>query len=229
MKKHLFTLIITVFCANLYAATRSKAPDPTVFTININKEEAWKRLLELLVSNNVPLKFTDKNAGVIQSDCVGLGSHYSLVNADHPRAWALCETLLDADTLFLFPKIINGALHIGLREIDDKNVEVSINLTNIAAIYRDSVNKKDINLRIASTRRLEKIIADYLATPENMPKLAFDLPLATFGESPYQKKKRAALVAERRMQTNKRSQRIAYIALVCVLVLRIAPYVFQYF
>jgi hypothetical protein len=229
MKKHLFTLIITAFCANLFAITRSKAPDPTVFTINITKEEAWKRLLELLVGNNVPLKLVDKNAGIIQSDCVGLGSHYSLANADHPRAWALCETILDADTLFLFPKTINGVLDISLRETDDKNVEVSINLTNIAAIYHDTINKKDINLRIASTRRLEKIIAEYLATPENMPKLAFDLPLAAFGDSPYQKKKRAALVTQKRIQTNKRSRRIFNLILLGIAVYTLGPYVFLLF
>jgi hypothetical protein len=196
MKQLQLTVIAVLFSFNMYAITHTKTIDPVIISINLPKEQVWQRLLDLLVANNVPLKFADKNSGLIQSERVGLGSHYALSNADDSTAWALCETVIlpVGDSFYMYPQIIHTELQVYVRETADGTVLLSVNLMNLTASYTHRVLDIDRNLAIESTKRLENLIGNYLKSYQPMPNLAFDPPLAVFGETPSQTNRRMVLL-----------------------------------
>lgn len=195
--KHLqLTVIAVLISFNMYAITHTKPIDPVIIPINLPKEQVWQRLLDLFVANNVPVKFADKNSGLIQSERVGLGSHYALKNADDSLAWALCEAVIlpQGDSFYMYPQIIHTELQVYVRETADGTVLLSINLMNLTASYTHRVLDIDRDLAIESTKRLENIIGDYLKAYAPMPNLTFDPPNAIFGETPSQTNRRMVLL-----------------------------------
>jgi hypothetical protein len=197
MKKILFTLITLFISVNLFAITHSKSikpNDPIVFSINLPKDQVWQRLMDLFVANSIPIKFMDKSSGFIQSEKIGLGTHYALANADDSLAWALCEVVntSEPDSFYVFPQIINTELQVYVRETTEGKVLLSLNLMNLAASYYTERTGSTYNFGIKSTERLENIIVHYLSTYDKLPLLAFDPPFATYGEAPYQTERRKA-------------------------------------
>jgi hypothetical protein len=199
MKQFQLTVIVVLFSANIYAIINSKPIDPVVISTNLSKEQVWQRLVGLFVGNSIPIKLTDKNSGLIQSESLGLGSHYALKHADDSLAWALCETVKspEGDSFYLFPQIINGELQVYIQETSDGKTLLSVNLTNLRAIQRDRYFGLDKNWAIESTKRLENRVAQYLTSYEQMPTFAFDDPTATFGEAPSQIERREIASLER--------------------------------
>jgi hypothetical protein len=195
--KQCILFIATLWSLNCSAITHLKPVDPIVISTNLPKEQVWQRLLGLFVSNNIPIKLMDKNSGLMQSERIGLGSHYTLKNADDSTCWALCEVVKnpEGDGLYLFPQTINGEIQVYVQETEGK-VLLSINLMNLTATLRDSKIEIDRTFDIQSTKRLENIIGKYLQTYEQMPSLALDPPFATFGESPSQTQKRDSIALE---------------------------------
>jgi fructose-1,6-bisphosphatase len=159
----------------------------------------WQRLIGLFVGNSIPIKLMDKSSGLIQSERLGLGSHYALKHADDSLAWALCETVRspEGDSFYLFPQVINGELQVYVQEMVDGKTLLSVNLMNLKATYRDLATENEREYMIESTKRLENLIGNYLKTYERMPSLNFDPPSATFGEAPSQVARRARLEQER--------------------------------
>jgi hypothetical protein len=198
MKQLLLTVIIALICLNSnafnYPKPFKKSLDPIVMSVNLPKEDVWKRLVGLFVSNSIPIKLMDKSTGLIQSEKIGLGSHYALTNADDSTSWALCEVLTSPEGIgfYWYPQIINGELQIYVQETADGKTLLSINLMNLAAYNPNLIMGNDRTWMIESTKRLENNIANYLSTYAKMPAFAFDPPLATFGEPPSQIAKREA-------------------------------------
>ena len=207
MKQLYVTVFAVLMWTSLFAITHSKPIDPVIIPINLPKEQVWQRLLDLFVSNNIPVKFADKNSGLIQSERVGLGSHYALTNADDSLAWALCEAVIlpEGDSFYMYPQIIHTELQVYVRETADGTVLLSVNLMNLTASYTHRVLDIDRNLAIESTKRLENLIGNYLKTYQPMPNLAFDPPLAVFGETPSQTKRRMILL-QKVSEENRKNQ-----------------------
>jgi hypothetical protein len=198
--KHLqLTVLAVLISFNLFAITRSKSIDPIVISTNLSKEQVWQRLIGLFVGNSIPIKLMDKSSGLIQSESLGLGSHYALKHADDSLAWALCETVRspEGDSFYLFPQVIDGELQVYVQETVDGKTLLSVNLMNLKATYRDLTTENEREYMIESTKRLENLIGDYLKTYEQMPSLNFDSPLSTFGEAPSQTARREALALKR--------------------------------
>lgn len=186
--KYFIFFIAAIVSLNSAATTRLKPVDPIVFSINLSKEKAWQKILDLFVANSIPIKLMDKSSGLIQSEKIGLGSHYTLKNADDGTVWALCEVVNVAtnDNFYLYPQTINTELQVYIREATDSTVLLSINLMNLSAKHHDAYTGNDREFELKSTKRLENIVANYFSTNERMPTLAFDPPFATFGDAPSQ-------------------------------------------
>ena len=195
MKQLLLSVFASILYLNMFAITNSKPIDPVVISINLPKEQVWQRVMDLFVANSIPIKLMDKASGLIQSERLGLGSHYALKHADDSLAWALCASVKspEGDSFYLFPQVINTELQVYVRETADGKVLLSLNLMNMMAASHDPDTGNDRDFAIQSTKRLENIIGNYLKSYEPMPNLNFDPPMATFGEPPSQIKRRAAL------------------------------------
>ncbi len=205
MKQLLLSAFASLMCLNMFAITHTKTIDPVVITINLPKEQVWQRVMDLFVANSIPIKLMDKTSGLIQSDRLGLGSHYALKHADDSLAWALCDAVksLEGDSFYLFPHVINTELQVYVRETADGKVLLSLNLMNMMAASHDPDTGNDRDFAIQSTKRLENIIGNYLKSYAPMPNLAFDPPLATFGEAPSQIKRRTALAQRKAAEAEK--------------------------
>ncbi len=203
MKQLQVTVIAVLISINLFAITHPKPIDPVVISTNLSKEQVWQRLVGLFVGNSIPIKLMDKSSGLIQSERLGLGSHYALKHADDSLAWALSETVKspEGDSFYLFPQIINGELQVYVQETADGKPLLSVNLMNLKATQREPYLGLDKNWAIESTKRLEYRVAQYLTTHKQMPTLAFDDPLATFGEAPSQIARREAAALEHRCRS----------------------------
>jgi hypothetical protein len=211
-----FSLLICaiLFTTNLFAITTPKPIDPVVFSLKVTKDQAWQKVMDLFVANSIPIKLMDKSSGLIQSDKIGLGSHYALSNADDSVSWALCETVQSTESavsytvqstfstttaqvqnavFYQFPQVINAELQVYVRETADGSVLLSINLMNLAANAMDVNTGNTRDFAIKTSKRLENMIGNFLNSNEKMPSLNFDPPFATFGEPPSQAKKRAFL------------------------------------
>jgi hypothetical protein len=211
-----FSLLICAvsLSTHLFAITTPKPIDPVVFSLKISKDQAWQKVMDLFVANSIPIKLMDKSSGLIQSDKIGLGSHYALSNADDSVSWALCEAVKSAESVsytvekpfstttvqtqgesgtffYHFPQIINAELQVYVRETDDGTVLLSINLMNLSASAVDANTGNTRDFAIKTSKRLENTIGNFLNSSEKMPTLNFDPPFATFGEPPSQAKKRA--------------------------------------
>jgi hypothetical protein len=199
MKQLQLTVIAVLISFNMFAITHAKTIDPVVISTNLSKEQVWQRLMGLFVGNSIPIKLMDKSSGLIQSERLGLGSHYVLKHADDSLAWALCETVKspEGDSFYLFPQIINGELQVYVQETVEGKTLLIVNLMNLKATYRDLTTGNEREYEIQSTKRLENIIGNYLKTYERMPNLNFDPPLSTFGEAPSQVARRERLEKER--------------------------------
>jgi hypothetical protein len=208
MKRLILSAFASMICLNMFAITHSKPIDPVVITVNLPKEQVWQRVMDLFVANSIPIKLMDKSSGLIQSERIGLGSHYALKHADDSLAWALCETVKspEGDSFYLFPQVINTELQVYVRETADGKVLLSLNLMNMMAASHDPNTGNDRDFAIQSTKRLENIIGNYLKTFEPMPNLAFDPPMATFGEPPSQVKRRAALAQKQAVQNQAKAK-----------------------
>ncbi len=195
MKQLLLSAFASILCLNMFAITHTKPIDPVVITVNLPKEQVWQRVMDLFVANSIPIKLMDKSSGLIQSERLGLGSHYALKHADDSLAWALCDAVKssEGDSFYLFPQVINTELQVYVRETADGKVLLSLNLMNMMAASHDPDTGNDRDFAIKSTKRLENIIGNYLTAYQPMPNLNFDPPMATFGEAPSQIKRRAAL------------------------------------
>ena len=195
MKRRLLSAFISILCLNMYAITYIKTVDPVVITVNLPKEQVWQRVMDLFVANSIPIKLMDKSSGLIQSERLGLGTHYALKHADDSLAWALCDAVKsqEGDSFYFYPQIINTELQVYVRETSDGKVLLSLNLMNMMAASHDINTGNDRDFAIKSTKRLENIIGSYLTSYQPMPNLAFDPPMATFGEAPSQIRRRAAL------------------------------------
>jgi hypothetical protein len=202
MKRLILSVFASMICLNMFAITHTKPIDPVVITLNLPKEQVWQRVMDLFVANSIPIKLMDKSSGLIQSDRIGLGSHYALKHADDSLAWALCASVKspEGDSFYFFPQIINTELQVYVRETADGTVLLSLNLMNMAATSEVPETGNVRDFPIQSTKRLENIIGNYLKSFEPMPNLAFDPPLATFGEAPSQVKRRATLAQKRAVQ-----------------------------
>jgi hypothetical protein len=214
MKQCLLFLAI-LMTLNGSAITRSNPIDPVVFSLNLSKDQAWQRITDLFVSNSVPIKFMDKSSGLIQSDKIGLGSHYALKTADDSVSWVLCAGIRspEGEGFYLFPEVINAELQIYLRETGEGKVLLSVNLMNLTANARDLNAGVDRDFAIQSSKRLEQLIGNFLNGNEKIPTLNFDPPLATFGEPPSQVKKRQALAKFPRNEAGKDGEGIGLVAL----------------
>jgi hypothetical protein len=192
MKKLLLSVFASIVCLNMFAITNSKPVDPVVISLNLPKEQVWQRVMDLFVGNSIPIKLMDKTSGLIQSERLGLGSHYALKHADDSLAWALCASVksLEGDSFYFYPQVINTELQVYVRETADGKVLLSLNLMNLTATSHDPDTGNDRDFPIQSTKRLENIIGNYLKSFEPMPNLNFDPPMATFGEPPSQIKRR---------------------------------------
>jgi hypothetical protein len=202
-----------LFCAallstQLFAITTPKPIDPVVFSINATKDKTWQKVMDLFVANSIPIKLMDKSSGLIQSDKIGLGSHYALNNADDSVSWALCEAVKSAEGegLYQFPQVINAELQVYVRETAEGTVLLSINLLNLAANATDVNTGNTRDFAIKTSKRLENIIGNFLNSNEKMPTLAFDPPFATFGEPPSQVKKRLILAQANKKNAEKDEQ-----------------------
>jgi hypothetical protein len=195
MKQTLLTIVIAFISLNLAAITQPKPIDPVVFSVALPKDKAWQKVVDLFVANSIPIKFMDKSSGLIQSDRLGLGTHYTWKGADDSTSWALCEAVPSGEGsgYYLFPDVINTDLQVYVREVDADNVLLSVNLMNIKAeshnLYGEFVREFDVK----TSKRLEKQIGDFVMTNVKMPNLTFDPPYATYGEPPVQTRKRNAL------------------------------------
>jgi hypothetical protein len=209
MKQIYIAALAVLISLPLFAVTHPKTIDPVIIPINLPKDQVWQRLLDLFVANNVPLKFADKNSGLIQSERVGIGSHYALKNADDSLAWALCEAVIlpGGDSFYMYPQIIHTELQVYLRETANGTVLLSVNLMNLTASYTHRVSDIDRNLAIESTKRLENLIGDYLKTYQPMPNLAFDPPNAIFGETPSQTNRRIDFAPKNKRSESKKARR----------------------
>ncbi len=190
--KQILLFIATLMGLNSFAITHSKPIDPIVFSINLPKEQAWQKVMDLFVANSIPIKLMDKSSGLIQSDKIGLGTHYALKSMDDSVSWALCPAIPNPEGagLYFFPQIINAELQVYVREVDGGNVLLSVNLMNSKAESYNAETNVNREFDVHSSKRLETIIGNYIQSNEKMPTLAFDPPFATFGEPPSQIKKR---------------------------------------
>lgn len=208
MKQLFLTALAVLISTHIWAITHPKPVDPVIIPINLPKDQVWQRLLDLFVANNIPIKFADKNSGLIQSERVGIGSHYALKNANDSLAWALCEAVIlpEGDSFYMYPQIIHTELQVYIRETTDGTVLLSVNLMNLTASYTHRVSNIDRDLVIESTKRLENTIGDYLKTNQLMPNLAFDPPNAVFGETPSQTNRRMVLLQKASEENQKKQE-----------------------
>jgi hypothetical protein len=212
MKQCLFLALATALLSvNVYAITQSKLTatsnklqthtatrftiDPVVFSVTLPKDKAWQKVVDLFVANSIPIKLMDKSSGLIQSETVGLGTHYTWAGADDSISWAFCAAIPNGEGagFYLFPQIINAELQVYVREVDANNVLLSVNLMNLKAESHDAYGDNRREFEVQSAKRLEAQIGRYLMSNEKMPNLSFDPPFATYGEPPLQIKKRKAL------------------------------------
>jgi hypothetical protein len=213
MKHCLLICAVLLMSARLFAITTPKPIDPVVFSLKVSKDQAWQKVMDLFVANSIPIKLMDKSSGLIQSEKIGLGTHYALSNADDSVSWALCEAVQSKESMefssqslftnttvqaqgvvfYQFPQVINAELQVYVRETADGMVLLSVNLMNLAANAVDANTGNTRDFAVKTTKRLENRIGNFLNSNEKMPTLNFDPPFATFGEPPSQVKKRAAL------------------------------------
>ena len=208
MKQLLLSAFASLLCLNMFAITHAKTIDPVVISINLPREQAWQRVMDLFVANSIPIKLMDKGSGLIQSERLGLGSHYALKHADDSLAWVLCDAVKssEGDSFYFYPQVINTELQVYVRETADGKVLLSLNLMNVMAASHDPETGNDRDFAIKSTKRLENIVGSYLTAFQPMPNLNFDPPMATFGEAPSQIKRRAALAKKQAALTKKNEE-----------------------
>jgi hypothetical protein len=208
MKHCLLICAVLLMSAQLFAITTPKPIDPVVFSLKVSKDQAWQKVMDLFVANSIPIKLMDKSSGLIQSDKIGLGSHYALSNTDDSVSWALCEAVQSAEGagFYQFPQVINAELQVYVRETAEGTVLLSINLMNLAANAVDPNTGNTRDFAVKTSKRLENTIGNFLNSNEKMPTLAFDPPYATFGEPPSQVKKRANLYQTTQKLTEKEEQ-----------------------
>jgi hypothetical protein len=194
MKQCVLSFIITIVSFNAFAVTLSKPLDPVVFSIHLPKEQAWQKVMDLFVANSIPIKLMDKSSGLIQSERIGLGTHYGLKGTKDSTSWALCDAIPSGESNFyLFPQVINTELQVYVREVDGGNVLLSVNLMNSKATSYNAETDFTREFDVQSSKVLENTIGSYIKTNEKMPTLTFDPPFATYGEPPSQIKKRKDL------------------------------------
>jgi hypothetical protein len=206
--KYCLFICAALFSTSLFAITSSKPIDPVVFSLKVTKEQAWQKVMDLFVANSIPIKLMDKSSGLLQSEKIGLGSHYALSNADDSVSWALCEAVQSGEGagFYQFPQVINAELQVYVRETADGTVLLSINLMNLAANATDANTGNTRDFAVKTSKRVENIIGNFLNSNEKMPTLNFDPPFATFGEPPSQAKKRIALSQTTKKLTEQEEQ-----------------------
>jgi hypothetical protein len=219
MKQCVFFLLLVCFCLNCEAVTHAKPIDPVVFSVKLSKEQAWQKVMDLFVANSIPIKLMDKSSGLIQSEKVGLGTHYALKGSTDSTVWAFCDALPspEGNDFFLFPQTINTELQVYVREIDAGNVFLSVNLLNSKAVYTDANTGNERELNVQTSKRLEQILGNFVMTNERMPNLTFDPPFATYGEPPSQIRKRQdkAKISKKEDEKNEKANGVV-IALLAV-------------
>lgn len=217
--KQILLFIATLMGLNSFGITHSKPIDPIVFSINLPKEQTWQKVMDLFVANSIPIKLMDKSSGLIQSDKIGLGTHYALKNMDDSISWALCQAILNPEGagLYFFPQTINTELQVYVREVDGGNVLLSVNLMNSKAESYNAETNFNREFDVQSSKRLETIIGNYIQSNEKMPTLAFDPPFATFGEPPSQIKKRQEAAQINRVEEEKREKSNGVAAVVLII------------
>jgi hypothetical protein len=206
MSIHCFAITNTVL-----PSIKTKKPiDPVVFSVNLPKDQAWQKVMDLFVANSIPIKLMDKSSGLIQSEKVGLGTHYGLKGSNDSTVWAFCDALPSPEGTgyYLFPQVINTELQVYVREIDAQNVFVSVNLLNSKATYRDPNTEIERDLDIQTSKRLEEIIANFVKTNEKMPNITFDPPFATYGEPPSQTRKRLGLTTNMTVKEKEKTETV---------------------
>jgi hypothetical protein len=197
MKQLLLLSLATFMSFNSHAITHAKPAEPAVFSIHLSKEKAWQKVMDVFVANSIPIKLMDKSSGLIQSEKLGLGTHYALKGSEDSVSYALCEAIPSGEgPFYLCPQVINCDLQVYVREVDAENVLLSINLMNLAANSYDVLTEKTREFKVETAKHLEKAFGNYVATNEKMPTLTFDPPFATYGELPSQIKKRQAMAGK---------------------------------
>ncbi len=208
MKQKILLLIAFFIGTNCFAITNKKPVEPVVFSVKLSKEKAWQKVLDLFIANSIPIKLMDKTSGLIQSEKVGLGTHYALKGMSDGSSWALCEAVPngESDGYFLFPKTINADLQVYIREVDAENALLSVNLLNLYAETSDSYGDNHREFKVETSKILENTIGEFVNTNAKMPSLNFDPPLATFGELPSQLKKRKEAQKKQDIDTEKNNK-----------------------
>jgi hypothetical protein len=221
-----FTFMFALMSIQIFAITNAVLPsngtkkpiDPVVFSVKLSKEQAWQKVMDLFVANSIPIKLMDKSSGLIQSEKVGLGTHYALKGSTDSTVWAYCDALAspEGEGFFLFPQTINTELQVYVREIDAGNVFLSVNLLNSKAVYTDANTGNEREYDVQTTKRLEAIIANFVSTNEKMPNATFDPPFATYGELPSQIRKRQekAKITRKEEEKNEKANGVAVALLI---------------
>jgi hypothetical protein len=221
MKQLLLLAFATILSINCYAITHEKPSEPVVFSIHLSKEKAWQKVMDVFVANSIPIKLMDKSSGLIQSEKLGLGTHYALKGSEDSVSYALCQAIPSGEgSFYLCPQVINGDLQVYVREVDAENVLLSINLMNLAANSYDPMTEKTREFKVETAKHLETAFANYVGSNEKMPNLTFDPPYATYGELPSQIKKRQALEVKTSVtqSENKTGETIGVLALIGIIV-----------
>jgi hypothetical protein len=199
--KQLLLLLAIFLSTNSFATTHPKPEDPIVLTLNLPKDQAWQRLLDLFEANKMPIKIKDKASGLIESEPLGLSKHFALDNTRDSSVWVVCEKLknpTDGGGLYIFPQIVNAELQFFLRESADGNTLLSINMVKMTAtrVY------PELNFKLESTMQIENKLRVYFETNGPVPNFAFDPPFANYGKLPSEIEAEVAQKKEEKRKDN---------------------------
>ncbi len=183
---------------------------PYTIEIDLPKEKALAKIMDFLTTNHFPIKTVDTGMGFVQTQSIGLGSHFSIEGKTlMPQDWVLCERKLEPgkDSLLTYPNIVNGDLQIFVREISPNRCKINISLHNFNAYQLVNEDQK-VNFKATSTSKLEQIIAQFVAqtTETAVPVVKLDAPDDYFVEPASQLAIRSAVALKESKVQEKKSE-----------------------
>ncbi|MDT8346197.1 MAG: hypothetical protein RQ756_00225 [Flavobacteriaceae bacterium] len=131
----------------------------------------WDNIIDLFATRGISIKLIDRSSGLIISEKTSFLNEYSFENRDgkleNQESWIVVEKIaFEGYHQSVKPDKITGEWNIRIKEINDAETLINVNLTNIEAtsFYSGGQVSKPRNLtfKAKSTGKFEELIASMI-------------------------------------------------------------------
>ena len=173
---------------------------PLSAEIALPKAKILGKLMDFFTTNHISVKISDPLTGLVQTDLMGLGSHYNVSGAKlTAEDWVICERKYEIgrDSFVRYPNTVSGELQVFVQEISPTRCKINLSLFNFKAIQQTEDGDSE-PFSAASSLNFEKMLVNYLSNDTAaVPLVKLDFASAYFTEPVAQQTRRVEISQQR--------------------------------